>query len=170
MGSQLRHVPRATCYVPRAAVLALALLTIVPACRQRGLPADARRATSTTVRELAPAPGALALPLRPGSVRFAVIGDSGRGDAAQREVGAQMAAWRARFPFDFVLMLGDNIYGPHAADDYEKRNQAAHISPPLGAREMREDELTSSRDPVVQRADARRAPRRGAAFTSSSRA
>jgi len=35
---------------------------------------------------------------------------------------------------------------------------------------MREDELTSSRDPVVQRADARRAPRRRAESTSPSRA
>ena len=27
-----------------------------------------------------------------------------------------MVAWRAKFPFDFVLMLGDNIYGAaHAA-------------------------------------------------------
>ena len=32
-----------------------------------------------------------------------------------------MIEWRARFPFDFVLMLGDNIYGPHAADDYVRK-------------------------------------------------
>jgi hypothetical protein len=47
-----------------------------------------------------------------------VIGDSGRGDVPQHEVAAQMVAWRARFPFDFVLMLGDNIYGPHTPQDY----------------------------------------------------
>jgi 3',5'-cyclic AMP phosphodiesterase CpdA len=59
---------------------------------------------------LQPAPGALALPLRQGSVRFAVIGDAGRGDPNQYDTAQQMAAWRARFPFEFVLMLGDNIY------------------------------------------------------------
>jgi 3',5'-cyclic AMP phosphodiesterase CpdA len=70
---------------------------------------------------LAPAPGALALPLRTGSIRFAVIGDSGRGDRWQREVADQMAAWRERFPFDFVLMLGDNIYDSHTPDDYRRK-------------------------------------------------
>ena len=30
-----------------------------------------------------------------------------------------MVAWRARFPFTFVLMLGDNIYGTSTAHDYE---------------------------------------------------
>jgi 3',5'-cyclic AMP phosphodiesterase CpdA len=63
----------------------------------------------------------LALPVKDGSVRFAVIGDSGRGDRAQHEVAAQMLAWRARFPFDFVVMLGDNIYGTHAPQDYVRK-------------------------------------------------
>ena len=82
-------------------------------CRGSELGPAAARRPSTIVRELTPAPGALALPLRDGSVRFAVIGDSGRGDTPQHEVAQQMVAWRARFPFDFVVMLGDNIYGPH---------------------------------------------------------
>ena len=30
-----------------------------------------------------------------------------------------MVAWRARFPFTFVLMLGDNIYGTSTPQDYE---------------------------------------------------
>jgi hypothetical protein len=30
-----------------------------------------------------------------------------------------MAAWRARFPFTLVLMLGDNIYGTSTPHDYE---------------------------------------------------
>jgi len=51
-------------------------------------------------------------------VRFAVIGDSGRGDQAQNEIAGQMAAWQTKFPFDFVVMLGDNIYPPHGPDDF----------------------------------------------------
>lgn len=78
-----------------------------------------RRATATSVRELNPAAGALALPVNQGSIRFAVIGDSGRGDRWQQEVADQMVAWRARFPFTFVLMLGDNIYGTSTPHDYE---------------------------------------------------
>ena len=63
--------------------------------------------------------GWLALPSRPDSVKFAVIGDSGRGWAPQHEVARQMAAYREHFPFAFVLMAGDNIYeGPATPEDY----------------------------------------------------
>lgn len=64
---------------------------------------------------------ALELPLKPGSVRFAVIGDSGTGKRPQFEVAAQMVAWRAIFPFEFVLMLGDNIYGAQDAASLRKK-------------------------------------------------
>ncbi len=47
----------------------------------------------------------------PPLVRFAVIGDSGTGDAHQFRIGRQMLAWHERLPFTLVLMLGDNIYG-----------------------------------------------------------
>ncbi|MBK6795371.1 MAG: metallophosphoesterase [Acidobacteria bacterium] len=43
-------------------------------------------------------------------VTFAVIGDAGSGDEAQYAVSRQMFLQRSRFPFDFTLMLGDNIY------------------------------------------------------------
>jgi hypothetical protein len=125
MGPQLIHVRRFTCDGPRArarvTVYVLALLALLAACRQSGVATDARRPSTTTVRELSPAPGALALPVKSGSIRFAVIGDSGRGDQAQHDVAAQMVAWRARFPFEFVLMLGDNIYGPHTPDDFVRK-------------------------------------------------
>ena len=63
--------------------------------------------------------GSLTLPNRATSVKFAVIGDSGRGTPPQHEIAAQMTAYRAEFPFAFVLMLGDNIYeGPATRDDY----------------------------------------------------
>jgi predicted MPP superfamily phosphohydrolase len=44
-------------------------------------------------------------------VKFAVIGDNGTGDQAEDDVGRQMAAARVAFPFEFVIMLGDNLYG-----------------------------------------------------------
>ena len=44
-------------------------------------------------------------------LRFAVIGDSGTGDAYQFRIAEQMLAWHDRLPFSLVLMLGDNIYG-----------------------------------------------------------
>lgn len=58
------------------------------------------------------------LPRRPGSVRFAVIGDAGTGDKNQYEVAAQIIRYRARFPFTFAILLGDNIYGSERPQDF----------------------------------------------------
>ena len=55
------------------------------------------------------------------SVRFAIIGDSGTGDRRQYEVGAQMTKAMQIFPFDFVIMLGDNIYGSERPQDFVKK-------------------------------------------------
>jgi len=62
----------------------------------------------------------LRLPLKEGSVKFAVIGDSGTGDSHQRAVANQLAGYRAKFPFAFVLMMGDNLYTGDRPRDYEK--------------------------------------------------
>ncbi|MGB2717204.1 MAG: metallophosphoesterase [Vicinamibacterales bacterium] len=53
----------------------------------------------------------LALPNKADSFKFAVIGDFGTGDRPSFEVAAQMAALRARFPFEIVITTGDNIIG-----------------------------------------------------------
>jgi len=57
-------------------------------------------------------------PVGKDSVRFLVIGDSGTGDRVQAEVGAQM--WKAHsvFPYEFAIMLGDNLYGSERPQDY----------------------------------------------------
>ena len=60
-------------------------------------------------------------PLKSNSVRFAAIGDMGTGEAPQYEVGQRMVIARQSFPFDFVIMLGDNIYGGSSPKDYEKK-------------------------------------------------
>lgn len=61
----------------------------------------------------------LTLPGKSGSVRFAVIGDTGTGEAAQYEVAQRMVEYRQKFPFDFVIMLGDNMYGGESPKDFE---------------------------------------------------
>jgi hypothetical protein len=63
----------------------------------------------------------LPLPNAPDSVKFAVIGDSGSGDAGQYEVAQQMAAFHAKFAFDRVIMLGDDIYGGQGPPDLVKK-------------------------------------------------
>jgi predicted MPP superfamily phosphohydrolase len=60
----------------------------------------------------------LTLPNRPGSLKFAVIGDNGTGDAPEYDIARQMAAFQRQFPFDQVLMLGDNLYGGETPQDF----------------------------------------------------
>lgn len=55
---------------------------------------------------------------RPGSLKFAVIGDNGTGDRAEYEVAAQMTAVHSTFHFDSVIMLGDNMYGRQKPQDF----------------------------------------------------
>jgi predicted MPP superfamily phosphohydrolase len=61
------------------------------------------------------------LPLKKDSVRFAVIGDMGTGEKAQYEVALQMERFREKTGFDFVTMLGDNIYGGQSPADLKKK-------------------------------------------------
>jgi 3',5'-cyclic AMP phosphodiesterase CpdA len=58
------------------------------------------------------------LPRAADSLKFAVIGDNGTGEQPQYEVARQMVSARGSFPFDFVLMLGDNLYGSQKPQDF----------------------------------------------------
>lgn len=68
----------------------------------------------------------LTLPLKTGSVRFGVIGDSGTGEVPQYEVGRQLAIFHEQFPFTFVLMMGDNLSGPQRSQDFVKKFEAPY--------------------------------------------
>jgi 3',5'-cyclic AMP phosphodiesterase CpdA len=103
-------------------LIAIGILFIGTACRRSPEPEPPPvRTALTEIRELDPPPGVLALPIKSGSIRFAVIGDAGRGDKPQYEVAQQMFEWRRQFPFEFVLMLGDNIYDSHTPRDYQRK-------------------------------------------------
>ena len=60
----------------------------------------------------------ITLPNKKGSVHFAVIGDTGTGAAPQEQLAEVMLKARAVFPFDFALMMGDNLYGGEDANAY----------------------------------------------------
>ena len=63
----------------------------------------------------------ITLPNKESSVRFAVMGDTGRGDTGQIEMGRMMEAVHGKFPFTFVVMVGDNMYGADTPGDYVKK-------------------------------------------------
>ena len=78
-------------------------------------------AQKLTAKAAPTAPLNLTLPKKDGSTRFAVIGDTGSGTEQQRDVGNMMIKYHALFPFEFVLMMGDNMYGGEAPQDFEKK-------------------------------------------------
>lgn len=63
----------------------------------------------------------LTLPNKEGGVRFVVIGDTGTGTSKQLEIAQLMQHYRQLFPFEFVLMMGDNMYGSEKAADYKSK-------------------------------------------------
>ncbi len=63
----------------------------------------------------------ITLPNRPDSLKFAAIGDNGTGERPQYEVGEMMAKAHAIFPFDLVIMLGDNMYGRQRPEDFVQK-------------------------------------------------
>ena len=60
----------------------------------------------------------VALGARRDSLKFAVIGDNGTGAREQYELGRRMGEARETFPFELVLMMGDNLYGGQGPKDF----------------------------------------------------
>jgi 3',5'-cyclic AMP phosphodiesterase CpdA len=73
-----------------------------------------------------PITSTLTLPRKDGSVRFAVMGDTGQDPPEHYEVTKQMVAFHNVFPFDLVIMLGDNIYGANEPEDMQTKFEAPH--------------------------------------------
>lgn len=61
------------------------------------------------------------LPNRPDSLKFAVLGDFGDGSDEQYALAAEMARVHQRFPYEFVITVGDNIYGSERPQDFSRK-------------------------------------------------
>jgi hypothetical protein len=79
-------------------------------------------ATGQRVAAAAPASALrLTLPAKPGSLKFAAIGDTGTGTEKQKQLADVMTAYRRAFPYEFVLMMGDNMYGGEKPQDFREK-------------------------------------------------
>ncbi len=63
----------------------------------------------------------LTLPNAEGSVKFLAIGDTGTGTKQQGELARVMLDYRKVFPYEFIIMVGDNMYGGEKAKDFKKK-------------------------------------------------
>jgi len=137
---QYRFVNNYLLLVDRESLLIVDYMTdVLPPAQPGGLPPTATTGgVSRTTPEALPSPApvnpvvpvnlpsALKLPLKEGSIRIAVIGDSGRGNKQQYELGKLMDLYQQAFPYDTVLMVGDNIYGPDGPADMKKKFEDAY--------------------------------------------
>ena len=85
-----------------------------------------RRAIATTILALtcvvpAAVQQRLLLPNKEGSIKFLVIGDSGTGGSDQLRVANRIAEARKIFPFEFAIMVGDNMYGGEGPADFQRK-------------------------------------------------
>lgn len=133
------RLPRAA--APAALLTAFLLGALAPTAPSGSLAAKAapaQAAPAQAPRAQAPAratarvgPNAAAATIKPHadtSVRFAVLGDTGTGGRPQYEVGERLSESRTVFPFEFVLMLGDNIYGSERPQDFVKKFELPYKS------------------------------------------
>ncbi len=97
------------------AAASIAALNCATAADSNGADVQAVATTGTTNGK------GLTLPNKDGSIKFLVIGDSGTGGGAQRQVASQIAAYHKLFPFTFAIMLGDNLYGREREGDYASK-------------------------------------------------
>ena len=99
--------------------LFLLVVALVSTSLGQNLSSNSSKNSGTVVKSSAVVK--LTLPVKDGSLRFAVIGDTGSGSGGQRDVANMMLSYRQAFPFDFVLMMGDNMYGSETPKDFEKK-------------------------------------------------
>jgi len=100
-----------------SALLAL-LIVCAPSSRVDALDQAPPASAAPQIQAAAPRS---TLPNDSDSVKFLVIGDSGTGDRPQYEVAEKIVEARERFKFEFVIMLGDNMYGGETAIDFVRK-------------------------------------------------
>jgi hypothetical protein len=63
----------------------------------------------------------ISLPSRKDSTKFVIIGDTGTGTEKQQQLADLLLRSRASFPYEFVLMMGDNMYGGEQPADFKAK-------------------------------------------------
>jgi hypothetical protein len=100
-----------------AAARALVLFVIVSGSASSG-PADS---AALETAPQSPAALALTLPNKAGSMKFAVLGDFGTGTREQYELAGVMKRVYDMFPYELVILVGDNLYGSERPQDFKKK-------------------------------------------------
>jgi hypothetical protein len=102
---------------PRRSFFEAVLLVLIwtgAGCRNSGIIS----ATTAIAATQSPAETPITLPNKDGSLKFAVLGDFGTGEQPQYQLAEQMTILHGRFKYDFVVTVGDNLYGSERPQDF----------------------------------------------------
>ena len=83
--------------------------------------ATSQPGATAVVAEPSKASPPVPFPNHESSLKFLVFGDSGTGEPAQYELAKHMATLRKTFPFEIVMLVGDNIYGAERPQDFQTK-------------------------------------------------
>ena len=98
------------------------VLLLLPIWSGAGYRSSGIIAAATTIAATeSPAETPITLPNQDGSLKFAVLGDFGTGEPPQYQMAEQMAILHGRFKYDFVVLVGDNLYGSERPQDFQKK-------------------------------------------------
>ncbi|HYN06024.1 MAG TPA: metallophosphoesterase [Vicinamibacterales bacterium] len=103
----------------RAALASLLILNLAIACAMSGQSTPAGPAAVVAPQSKADAP--VALPNKAGTLKFAVLGDFGTASKQQYQLAEQMDKLQQKFPYELVILVGDNLYGSERPQDFEQK-------------------------------------------------
>ena len=114
MTSRRQHVVQVLALA--AAIVVYGCAALEPRSEAPPTPLEATMAAATPT----------AFSTKPDSLKFAVLGDFGTGERAQYALAERMAALHQTFPFELVVLVGDNIYGSDRPQDYQRKFEAPY--------------------------------------------
>ncbi len=104
----------------------LLLVTVVTGCVRQPTRGPVQVDASPGQKPVTPAAAETTMPNRADSLKFAILGDFGTASRGQLEMAAEMARVRQRFPFEFVITVGDNLYGSERPQDFVRKFEAPY--------------------------------------------
>jgi predicted MPP superfamily phosphohydrolase len=107
--------------LPSAACVVLALVGCGAIALQGHLGAAVAMRAPAQQQQQQTAPLPLTLPNKADSLKFAVLGDFGTGSKEQYQLAVQMKRVHDQFPFELVILVGDNLYGSERPQDFKKK-------------------------------------------------
>ncbi len=108
--------------VPAVVLLFVLLIIGCGAASPDRAPIAAPRGPATVVETPQAAAGlALTVPNRADSLKFAVLGDFGTGSQEQYDLAAVMKRVHDQYPYELVILVGDNLYGSERPQDFKKK-------------------------------------------------